>query len=105
MFCATPSAALSDRRASPVTPSHPSDDRKEGHWPCHGQRAARDSTTEGRSMKRRNLMQEQLLALFDVAQAEPKTKLLQMIVKHLDDKNTIEAAASVTKALREPGAR
>jgi ribosomal protein L12E/L44/L45/RPP1/RPP2 len=56
-------------------------------------------------MKHHNLMQEQLLALFDVAQAEPETKLLQMIVKHLDDKNTIEAAASVTKALRETGWR
>ena len=38
-------------------------------------------------------------------QAEPETKLLQMIVKHLDDKNTIEATASLAKALRETGWR
>jgi len=56
-------------------------------------------------MKHQDLTQEQLLALFDVAQAEPETRLLQMVVKHLDDKNTIEAAASATQALRETGWR
>jgi ribosomal protein L12E/L44/L45/RPP1/RPP2 len=54
---------------------------------------------------RQDLTQEQLLALFDVAQAEPETRLLQMVVEHLDDKNTLEAAASVTKALHETGWR
>jgi hypothetical protein len=54
-------------------------------------------------MKHHDLTQEQLLALFDVAQAEPEIRLLQLVVEHLDDQNTIQAADSVTKALRETG--
>ena len=54
-------------------------------------------------MKHQGLTQEQLMALFAVAQAEPETRLLEMVVKYLDDKNAIEATASVTKALRETG--
>jgi hypothetical protein len=56
-------------------------------------------------MKHYDLTPEQLLALFDVAQAEPETRLPQLIVEHLDDQNTIQAADSVTKALRETGWR
>jgi hypothetical protein len=56
-------------------------------------------------MRHRAMTQAQLLALFDVAENEPETRLLQMVVKHLDDKNTLEAAASVTKALHETGWR
>jgi hypothetical protein len=54
---------------------------------------------------RQDLTQEQLLTLFDVAQAEPETRLLQMVVKYFDDQNAIRAAESVTKALRETGWR
>jgi hypothetical protein len=95
---------LSSHRDPPTGELYP-DDRKEGHWPCHGQRAASYSTTEGKSMKHHDLTQEQLLALFDVAQAEPETRLLRLVVEHLDDQNTIQAADSVTKALRETGWR
>jgi hypothetical protein len=54
---------------------------------------------------RQDLTQEQLLALFDVAHSEPETRLLQMVVKHFDDQNAIQAAESITKALRETGWR
>jgi hypothetical protein len=54
---------------------------------------------------RQDLTQEQLLALFDVAQAEPETRLLQMVTEQFDDQNTIQAADCVTKALRETGWR
>jgi hypothetical protein len=56
-------------------------------------------------MRQQDMTQAQLLALFDVPQAEPETRLLQMVANHLDDKNTTEAAASVTNALRETGWR
>jgi hypothetical protein len=56
-------------------------------------------------MKHPDLTREQLLALFDVGQAEPDTLLLKMVKKHLKDKNALSASASVAAALRETGWR